>query len=103
MTPKISSVGVVCSPEAHSEDAISTSDDLSRFVSQKKSLKLMSRASQLAIAAGKIATQKIDAQQLASAGLFLGVGMSGGELSSLSGMRAASLTCCVWEIAAYLG
>jgi hypothetical protein len=84
MSAKISSIGVV--------SAISPAQDVSLFVSQKKNLKLMNRASQLAIAAAKMATQSIDPAQLSDAGLFLGVGMSGGELASLSNMLSESMS-----------
>lgn len=61
--------------------------DPERFVTQRKSLKRMNRASLLAVAA---------ARQLAlpdggsEAGLFLGVGMSGGEIALLAGLLDTS-------------
>ena len=109
-TAKISGVGVVCVHGVGDESLLNSERmlyksyhdavprqsgavphfDSSQFITQKKSLKLMSRASLLGIAASKIATKNTPA--LSEAGLFMSVGMSGGELTNLSGMLSMSIT-----------
>jgi hypothetical protein len=74
--------------------------DPALFVTQKKSLKLMNRASTLGIAAARLALNAgpsmnaggISAGSLSQAGLFMSVGMSGGELSALAAMLSVSVT-----------
>ena len=109
-TAKISGVGVVCVHGVGDESLLSSEQmlytsyheaaprqsgavphfDSSQFITQKKSLKLMSRASLLGLAASRVATKNTPA--LSEAGLFMSVGMSGGELTSLSGMLSLSMT-----------
>lgn len=66
--------------------------DAGEYVPQRKALKLMSRASQLAIAATGEALRSGPWDAREEAGLFLSVGMSGGEIRDLAGMIEASTT-----------
>jgi hypothetical protein len=63
--------------------------DAASQVAQRKSLKLMSRASLLAVAAARELALPDGAR--AEAGLYLGVGMSGGEIAQLAGLLDESL------------
>jgi hypothetical protein len=108
----IQSVGVCCASGLGDERVIDprapaafSAPSLSRFsqrrvgraaeldpeacVAQKKSLKLMSRAALLGVAAAR--QLALPDRDVAHAGLFLGVGMSGGEIAQLAGLLDASL------------
>ena len=63
--------------------------DPAAVVAQRKSLKLMNRAAQLAVAAAR--ALPVPARDRERAGLFLGVGMSGGEIAQLAGLLDESL------------
>jgi hypothetical protein len=109
-TAKISGVGVACARGVGDATILLSSEQASfmaaegaprqlgtvphfepaLFVTQKKSLKLMNRASTLGVAAARIAVTGVEG--LSEAGLFMSVGMSGGELTTLTGMLSVSTT-----------
>jgi hypothetical protein len=64
--------------------------ELGAYLSQKKSRKLMSRASLLAVAAARVCVEGEPFS--ADTGLFVSVGMSGGEISDLAGLLDESLS-----------